>query len=574
MKTVDINAELYIPILKALNVDADEHGHLTMKYPDRTAAAVVGGKNLVLPVPEILRALPENAVVFHPMSENVARGDSSMQNYLKTLVTFKVSFSICYLAQQLYTIAADHKLHEKLTGDQLAILTILPDADTKGATKLENILATVDMTKVRVYNVFNKRKGELDGETYNRVAVASFPLLSEMLKPEGTVWGHRDVRKRDLKDFKALFDYIIPEWFEEDRYSAASDSMEAPSFHALMSSFAKIMEPLVRITKIYGNLFKDKTEDGDIVDIRPYVDADLSWIRRFDNLSKYRSIVPVMTGNDGEPLAGSTETQEITKNPKSIAPAFTKQNVGQDIRLPETPAPQQPPAQPASTHQPMVNNPQPTSNTQQGPGVSGFGNYSTHQAQRPPMNNYPPMGSYPNQQGWGNPQQMQQQQGSGVAGFGNYNPNGNFPMQNQGGWGYPGGNPYGYQNGQFQNQQIQQQSAPASPFDEWNRNAEQQQMVNMQQQAANVNPYTMPSAPVQQQGWGNPNMGMGYQQGFVGQPNMGMTQQQLNQAGWTNNQQMNPGQWNNNPYQGNMNGQQMGNPYVPQQSGGMFKVRR
>lgn len=510
MQTVDINGELYQPILAALNVDVDPTGQLMMKYPDKTAAATVSKRNLLLPTPEILRSLPENALVFHPLSENVARGDSAIQNYLKSLVTFRVTFALTYLVQQLYSVASDSKLHGKLTGDQLAILSILPDADAKGLANLNRVLESIDMNKVRMYNIYNRRNGSIAGAQYNRVAVATFPLLDELLEPTDTLWGHRDVRKRDLKDYKALVDYILPEWNVKDQYSAASDSMEAPSFHALMSAFVKVMEPLNRVGKVYGSLFKDRADDGTVVDMAPYVMADLSFQHRLSNLSKYRNIIPVMVGNDGEALAGAQEEQQVVQNPRSVAPAFMNQNPGDSIKAPE-PVVQQ---QNAPTIQPNFNGTYNPHNVQQGQSVQqqnggnlGFGGYSSGN----PQQGYGYNNGYVQQQ---NPQgQQQQQQGynapSGVAGFGSYSSQGaGFNNTQQTGYVNGWGNGQMTQQG-FQTQQGQ--NNPPSPFDTWNANAaqgQQQQLVIQQS-----NPYTMPTPPAQagfvQQGF--------QQQGFGGQ---------------------------------------------------------
>lgn len=518
MQTVDINSELYQPILAALNVDVDDHGQLMMKYPERTVAATVGKRNLLLPSNEVLRSLPENALVFHPMSENVARGDSSIQNYLKMLVTFKVTFAITYIAQQLYTVAADHKQHSKLTGEQLAILTILPEADAKGLANLNRVLESIEMTKVRLYNVFNKRNGEIAGNRFNRVAVASFPLLMEMLDSADTLWGHRDVRKRDLKDFKALFDYICPDWSVKDHYSAASDSMEAPSFHALMSAFVKIMEPINRVASIYGGLFKDKSEEGEIVDMKPYVSADLNFQHRLSNLSKYRNLIPVMAGNDGEALAGTVETQEVVQNPRSVAPAFAKQNLGDDIKVPSAaPVQQQQVIAPVQNQQQQqtvyTNQQQQNYGGQQqqmqtntsSPGVAGFGNYNQNEAQNRGYNNgfgVVNQGGYVNQQ----QQNNYQSNGSGVAGFGSYSSNNaGFGGQQQGGF----VNGFGVVNqGGFPQQQTQVN--PPSVFDSWNSAAQQQQQTAFVQQQSN--PYTTPSAPQTQYGAYAPQGGYQQQQ--------------------------------------------------------------
>lgn len=595
MKTIDINNELYIPLLKSLNVGADEHGGLTMKYPDRTAVATVGSKNLLLPVNEVMRAVPDNAIIFHPMSENVARGDSAIQNYLKTLVTFKVTFSIIYIAEQLYTIAADQSLHGKLTGDQLAILTILPDADSKGLAALSRVLASVDMTAVRAYNIFNKRAGKLKEESFNRVAVATFPLLEELLKPEGTLWGHRDVRKRDLKDFKALFDYIVPHWETKDYYSAASDSMEAPSFHALMMAFNKIMEPLVKLCDIYGDLFKETDDDGATVDMKEYVSADLTYITRFDNLSKYRNVLPVMVGNDGEVMQGSAEVTDVVKNPKSFPPAFMQKDIGADISVPDNQQQQQTTQQ----QQQQVQNQQQMNNQQQNqqgyvnpnPGNTslGFGSYNTNTAQQRNFQGYPNQGNgwnngQQNMQGWGNNQQnfqngfgnqgfqgqQQMNRQSGVSGFNSYG-------SGQGnGWGNNQGNPYGFQ-GQQQQQVYHEPIPQPAELENWHNTAQQQQQQQFNNQQGQVNPFTIPS---------NPNGFHGQQQGFYNN-GWGNNQQQFgNQQGWGNGQQnfqnggfQNNG-WGNNGFQNQQNFHHQNNQQgwggngMQQQQGGMFKTRR
>ena len=83
---MDINKDFYEPVLAGLSIkDVDGNGILTSVFnPDKLQIVMVGGKTLVLPLKEVLReGKKEDRIVFHPLSENVTRGESDTLKALR-----------------------------------------------------------------------------------------------------------------------------------------------------------------------------------------------------------------------------------------------------------------------------------------------------------------------------------------------------------------------------------------------------------------------------------------------------------------------------------------------------------
>lgn len=475
VKTVDVNSELYIPLLASLNVYPNEDGSLSQRFLGTDKLCTIGKRVVKLPLPEVINNLDSSKViVFHPLAENVARGDSVIQNYLKQLITMNVSFKLFFLTQTLYNLAYDKTQHERLSGDQLTLLSLLPDADAKGARNLEEVISKVDMKNTRIYNLFNKRNGKLGEAQYNRVAVATFPLFSEILNPEKSdVW--KNVRKRDLKEFKMLFDYILPGWDKPDTYSAASDSMEAPSFQASVLAYLKVAKELNRIANIYSNYLISDEEN-----IANQIIVDLGYEGKMSNLSKFRNILPILEGNTGDPISngGQAVEDDVVHTPKAFAPGNVLNNMSNMLGAGIDNGQPQPPQQ--------VQQPQPP----QGQPQQMYPNH-------PVQSNV----GYPNQQ---QPQQPQQQQ-PGVPGFQSY----------AGGYQRPAPtNPYAYP-GQPTFAQQQPPVNPNDPIASWNANqpAYQPQFNHQGQPAYGmqpppVNPFTVPAIP--QPAYGGQQVPPGY----------------------------------------------------------------
>lgn len=502
---IDIINELYIPVLAALDIYPDDTGKFVRKYAGKEFKVHVSGKEVILPTPERLRNLnSETTVPFHPLSESVSRGDSSIQNLLKQLVTFRLTFTTIMVMQTLLEIAANKDLHDKLKSDQLDILSALPEINEKTVTNFSNAMQKIDMETINIIKVYNRRNGDLNGRKHNRVAVVSFPLFSELDKPkESTVWGVREIRKRDIHDYSILVGYVLPNWHEVGAYSAGSDSLEAPSFIALLKAYGNVAS---RLNDIIGK-FKNFFEDDDLI-------KDLSFLETLSDLSRYRGVIPPLEGNIGSVVAGSENDAGDVRRPKSVAP-IDLSNLGNNIgNVPVSnekvaPQPAQP-QQPAYVPQPQPQvQPQYQPQLVQQPMAPVGGQYQPVGWQQPqppvaPSNNpidswnqntasYPQQQYQPvqPQQAYYQPQYQQQPQPwAGVPqqqGWGNQQPVWGQPQQNQNGY-VAQTSPYvnpnippavsavGLPQQQYQQPMMQQQPV-------WGNQQPQQQYYQPQQQA-------------------------------------------------------------------------------------------
>lgn len=390
MKKIDLVGELYVPLLAALHIEPDENGILHRKHRESVKVCEVNKRKLVLPTNENLKSLSmEEYVFFHPLSENIARGDSAIYNYLKLALTLRVNYTIMGLASLLLEVAQDKTLDGKLKSHQLGLIEALPSVDAKTLKHMTNGYINTDLDKKVFFSVYNKRNGKIDGTSYNRVAVVRFPLIEQLKDPTNSEYwsGIKGIRKADYANFLNLFNYMLPEWDVENKYSGASDSMEAPSFHALVMSFLKVM---TRLNKVMADF-------ADVVDVTDLIANNLDVVESaMNNLARYVNIISPLEGNTGEMAANDNQVNQLQSKPRGVAPAGLMNAADSKFNnVASQPAPA-PVAQPQA--QPQGGYPQqpPQGYPQQPTGFIGFGPGTLSQQQ--PYGGYPaPMGGYPQQ---------------------------------------------------------------------------------------------------------------------------------------------------------------------------------
>ena len=106
---MDINKDFYEPVLAGLSIkDVDGNGILTSVFnPDKLQIVMVGGKTLVLPLKEVLReGKKEDRIVFHPLSENVTRGESDTLKALRDYIQWRHQSVGILLITELARVAA------------------------------------------------------------------------------------------------------------------------------------------------------------------------------------------------------------------------------------------------------------------------------------------------------------------------------------------------------------------------------------------------------------------------------------------------------------------------------------
>ena len=312
---VDIINELYIPLLGAVHIYPDEKGELYLKAGETSKPCELERKRILLPTTENLqRANDAEHVFFHPLSENIARGDSAIYNYLKLAISLRVNYTITGLADVLVHVAGDKQLEGKLKSSQLDLVKALPKVNDKMITNLVTSFVNMDLDKNMFYTVYNRRNGKIGNNTYNRVAVTRFPLLEQLNDPDKSpYWSAvKGMRKADIQAFQSLFQYLIPNWNVDNQYSGFSDSMEAPSFHALTTGFVTIMTRLNELCNLFA----------DVADVRNLACSDLHVLdQALGNLQRYANVINPLPGNTGDIAENNQQIDKLQTHPIGIPPA-------------------------------------------------------------------------------------------------------------------------------------------------------------------------------------------------------------------------------------------------------------
>lgn len=291
---------LYKAILKAINLEVEANDAIVFNALGEKTNAYVTNKLLVFPSHELLRkGVGSDVVAFHPISENIIRGESDVIKKLKGLAVFKITTVISCLIAELTEIAADKDSHAKLAPELTDMLKLLPKADGKTVDAFNKIIdATGVNTNYKLFSIYLKRGGVWKGNKYNRVCKALFPITDEFESDASEIFGVK-LRKADKDAFIKLFEYLIPHAGSEEQYSYGSNSTIAPYFHSLMKSFCKVAKELNAVI----DKFRKHLDNPDEL----YM--DVSWEESLDDLSIYKDIIPSLNGNEGHVVEGEGKAE-------------------------------------------------------------------------------------------------------------------------------------------------------------------------------------------------------------------------------------------------------------------------
>lgn len=457
---------LYKSILESAGLDVDKDGLVSMDLSGELYPAECQGKRLAIPSAERLRSGEwQGLQAFHPLAENIYRGESPVLKKLRGLINYRIGSVLSCLMTELIEIAADTDSHKKLSPTQSEYLTLAPAADEKTVKDFNKVMKKNSNTgEFRLTSIYLKRGGIYKGEKYSRLAVASFPITDNFGNKDHTIFGVK-VRAKDQRTFESLFEFILPGASDVETYSHGSNSMTAPFLHSLLKSFAKIARQLNKIT----HKFRKHLEDADGLHI------NLDWEDSLEDLSKYRDLIPTLSGNDGEPLKSDgtedphAKTKAMLSDP-GTAPAPV---------VPQAPAAPQPTGPSHTLEQAQAVPPQRTQveqpPQQTTPAVRSWDEImrQQQQPQQPPMPqwNQPQQphatqwGQQPQQPAWAQPQQPQQQASPREMGYRtNWNSQPMNPVMQPGQW---GAQPQQMPQQQWGQQQMQPQ------VDQWGRPLQQ-----------------------------------------------------------------------------------------------------
>lgn len=300
---------IYRSILLFAGMEADQNGYISTVMDTNRDAAFIDGLRMVLPTSNQLHNFnPKESIVFHPLTENIIRGESEVITKLKSTINVRLNFAIGMIAQSLINLVASPALHHKLSPEQAELLTSITDADEKSLLNFVSCMMTnIKAAPDRVFtNIYLKRGGTYEGKRYSRVGIVTFPFY-EKIKAESL----EKIRVKDYETYRQLFEFMLPGLDNPEEYNYGSNSHVAPYLEALMRTAANVASRLNDLVALYSEYI----EDSD----RLVFDSD--WMEDFQDLTalmpEIRKI-PVQKGNEGRVASG--EVQMETEAPAAAAP--------------------------------------------------------------------------------------------------------------------------------------------------------------------------------------------------------------------------------------------------------------
>lgn len=217
------------------------------KKPDNV---MVMNRKLVLPFPGHLKNPdPDNNVFFHPLCEQIIRGESEVFAFYKRAMTMRLILSISTLGSGLIRLHTDINLQKSMSIQQIEFIKDLVDAEDKTiATWTSFIWGHIkahphDSTHwpLRLYVKQNGRHG---GKSYQRVCSVAFPLFERLFEGEEPCKPGTDqkYRAKDYKAFKQLAKAIFPEVDADvsEAYNSGYGDTFAPNLLSFLMSVKKI----------------------------------------------------------------------------------------------------------------------------------------------------------------------------------------------------------------------------------------------------------------------------------------------------------------------------------------------
>lgn len=343
--------EFYEGFLNSICLYPNDDGLISLQYPDSTGEvhqkpATVNGKRLVLPIPKVLKDSDwDQVIAFHPLSENLLRGESEVIKMLKTTVIFRLMSVSAQLLTELMEIASDTSRHSELNVTQSKFLACVPDANEKCLKVLGKVLTR---HAKMLFTVYQLREAKLGDDEFRRVAMVTFPIHEELNRDDTMIFDVDCGSKKNKRTIAALFEYVFPDMGDVTKWSAGSTSQTCPYFDSLARAYVHVGSRLNKLTKMY----KKFLDHYDLMHI------DLDWTPGLDSLKLWSGRIPALPGNEGALMRGETEKPANSAKPNYLVSTETlaeqKHTTGDQTTTQRLDKSTQPPQMTGSNPPPMM----------------------------------------------------------------------------------------------------------------------------------------------------------------------------------------------------------------------------
>ena len=341
--------ELYNGILPAFGLTVDETSKIFIGGGelDKQAALQIDGKNIYLPTEEFLKdSTYRDQIAFHPLIENVLKTPSQMLHILQQALTTRMYITGTFIIQALLGACAKQKKGEEISSPKLLkYVSGNESADEKTLQFFKDLMRMMEQDKSKkLFSVYLKFGGKLDGEEVSRMCSIASPLLDALERSHAlgsaksgpaSVWGVEAPRKKDVELLINVIKSAFPR-LEEKGYTKGTVNKIAPYCACLFESTLALNEDVLEITKA---LAKQEPVSSLIayllVDLNPLMEM----LATVDEWDIYRNTIMKTAYNEGEKW-----NSEASKGGSAAVPDYQVVKESAD-----TPATQQVATQPAIT---------------------------------------------------------------------------------------------------------------------------------------------------------------------------------------------------------------------------------
>jgi hypothetical protein len=299
--------EVYESILKFASMEVDSNGFVNTVLAGKASPCMIGDHRLVLPTREQLKNFkPNDLIIFHPVMEDILKGETEIIQKLKYTLNVKLNFAIGALICSLLDMLASPDTHTQLDPEQSEIFKAVPEVDKKALVTFSSLMVSLMKTQPdRCFvNLFLKKGGTYQGVKYGRVGIVTFPFYRDL--PNETL--HK-LRVKDREIFTKLFEYVLPGIDNAEEYNYGSSSNVAPMLEALLHTAAKIVERIHDTVRVYER-FVESPED---------LRFDLNWLEAFEDMSALASearnipVQPTKIVQEESPAALAAQALQVSQ---------------------------------------------------------------------------------------------------------------------------------------------------------------------------------------------------------------------------------------------------------------------
>lgn len=329
--------DFYYDLLNTAGLQVDDDFFVVHKADSdkkKPENVTVMNKKLVLPFPGHLKNPDhDNNVFFHPLCEQITRGESEVLAFLKRATTMRLILSMTSLGAGLIRLHTDVNLQKSMSIQQIEFIKDLIDAEDKTIGIWTSFIwghikeNPHDSTKWPL-RLYIKQKGRYQDKSYQRVCSVAFPLFERLFSGEEMPKPGSDqkYRTKDYKAFKQIAKSIFPEVDSEfsEAYNAGYADNFAPNLIAFLSSVKKISE---RINFVAESLRQPLDQVG--VDVDAII-IPLNWStflepEGIEKLTGFSRRIPGLPGNMGVIPSQTEEPLDEVPAPVSTTRTTSRQ---------------------------------------------------------------------------------------------------------------------------------------------------------------------------------------------------------------------------------------------------------